>query len=263
MRGSVRPANIAVLPLGLPGLPSHLRLDPLSPFFILILLGGACSACRCSEPAIQDHACNVLGLLCLEYHLFLASMAMVLLADVLLCSWLPGIHGSVLLISGHTDHTIADIRRAGYLYLLSRMSSIAILLESFGRHAGRSRHRRLILLTRCVRRIGAVWASVTFLLALFGFGAKAGVLRAVWLPKRIRQRLRSLCSDERRDAQDGDLRHPACDLRSADMQLWWWGVLALTLGLMTAVFRLMFAAVQGDMKRGWFMRSGCCGRHRA
>jgi formate hydrogenlyase subunit 3/multisubunit Na+/H+ antiporter MnhD subunit len=33
------------------------------------------------------------------------------------------------------------------------------------------------------------------------------------------------------------------------MQLWWWGVLALTLGLMTAVFGVMFAAVQGDMKR--------------
>jgi hypothetical protein len=33
-------SNIAVLPLGLPGLPLHLRLDPLSAFF-LILLGGA------------------------------------------------------------------------------------------------------------------------------------------------------------------------------------------------------------------------------
>ena len=33
-------AGIAVLPLGLPDLPLHLRLDPLSAFF-LILLGGA------------------------------------------------------------------------------------------------------------------------------------------------------------------------------------------------------------------------------
>jgi formate hydrogenlyase subunit 3/multisubunit Na+/H+ antiporter MnhD subunit len=32
-------------------------------------------------------------------------------------------------------------------------------------------------------------------------------------------------------------------------QQWWWGVLALTLGLITAIFGVMFAAVQGDMKR--------------
>ena len=32
-------------------------------------------------------------------------------------------------------------------------------------------------------------------------------------------------------------------------QQWWWGVLALALGLATALFGVMFAAVQGDMKR--------------
>jgi len=34
-----------------------------------------------------------------------------------------------------------------------------------------------------------------------------------------------------------------------DTQLWWWGVLALTLGLITALFGVIFAAVQVDMKR--------------
>jgi NADH:ubiquinone oxidoreductase subunit 5 (subunit L)/multisubunit Na+/H+ antiporter MnhA subunit len=33
------------------------------------------------------------------------------------------------------------------------------------------------------------------------------------------------------------------------MQLWWWGVLLLALGLATAVFGIVFAAVQVDMKR--------------
>ena len=32
-------------------------------------------------------------------------------------------------------------------------------------------------------------------------------------------------------------------------QLWWWGVIALTLGLVTALFGVVFAAVQSDMKR--------------
>ena len=33
------------------------------------------------------------------------------------------------------------------------------------------------------------------------------------------------------------------------MQLWWWGVLVLALGLATALFGVVFAAVQTDMKR--------------
>ena len=32
-------------------------------------------------------------------------------------------------------------------------------------------------------------------------------------------------------------------------QIWWWGVAALALGLLTALFGVMFAAVQTDMKR--------------
>ena len=32
-------------------------------------------------------------------------------------------------------------------------------------------------------------------------------------------------------------------------QLWWWGVLLLALGLATALFGVVFAAVQVDMKR--------------
>src|SRR6185503_15644587 len=32
-------------------------------------------------------------------------------------------------------------------------------------------------------------------------------------------------------------------------QLWWWGVVALALGLLTALFGVVFAAVQSDMKR--------------
>ena len=33
------------------------------------------------------------------------------------------------------------------------------------------------------------------------------------------------------------------------MQLWWWGVLLLALGLATALFGVVFSAVQVDMKR--------------
>ena len=38
-------------------------------------------------------------------------------------------------------------------------------------------------------------------------------------------------------------------LRPAATQLWWWGVLLLAIGLATALFGVIFAAVQTDMKR--------------
>ena len=76
-----QPATATVLPLGLPDLPFHARLDALSAFFLLLL--GAVSA------GVSIYACGYFrqaqgtapGLLCLYYHVFLASMALVMGAD--------------------------------------------------------------------------------------------------------------------------------------------------------------------------------------
>ena len=41
-------------------------------------------------------------------------------------------------------------------------------------------------------------------------------------------------------------------LRERDLlhtQLWWWGVIALVLGLLTALFGVIYACIQTDMKR--------------
>jgi formate hydrogenlyase subunit 3/multisubunit Na+/H+ antiporter MnhD subunit len=97
----------------------------------------------------------------------------------------------------------------------------------------------------------AFWASVTFVLALFGFGAKAGLLPLhVWLPEAhpaAPSPVSALMSGVMlKTAVYGVLR-VAFDLLA--QPLWWWGVLALVLGLLTALFGVMFAAVQTDMKR--------------
>ena len=74
-------ASYAVLPLGLPDLPLHLRLDPLSAFFLILLGGASFGVSLFSAGYFKSMQGNTLGLLCLEYHLFLAGMALVLLAD--------------------------------------------------------------------------------------------------------------------------------------------------------------------------------------
>ena len=128
------PPDQAVLPIGLPDLPFHLRLDALS-----AASSSSCSApprpaFRFSPPAISAAAkARRPGLLCLQYHLFLASMGFVLLADdayAFMVAWETMALSSYFLVT--TQHRIPEIRRAGFLYLLiAHVGAIAILL-SFG-----------------------------------------------------------------------------------------------------------------------------------
>jgi hydrogenase-4 component B len=130
-------ASYVILPLGLPDLPLHLRLDPLSAFFLILLGGASFGVSLFGAGYFKSMQGNTLGLLCLEYHLFLAGMALVLLADdayMFMVAWETMALSSYFLVT--TDHAIPDIRKAGYLYLLiAHVGAIAILL-SFGMMQG-------------------------------------------------------------------------------------------------------------------------------
>src|SRR6185369_351992 len=112
------------------------------------------------------------GLLCLQYHLFLASMGFVLLADdayAFMVAWETMALSSYFLVTA--QHGIAEIRRAGFLYLLiAHLGAIAILL-SFGILQGGSWH--FTFDTMRAASLAPQRATLAFLLALLGFGAKA------------------------------------------------------------------------------------------
>jgi len=84
-----------------------------------------------------------------------------------------------------------------------------------------------------------------------GFGAKAGLLPLhVWLPEAhpaAPSPVSALMSAVMLKTAIYGLLRVTFDLMHA--QLWWWGVVALTVGLVTALFGVVFAAVQTDMKR--------------
>jgi len=244
--------NIMVLPLGLPDLPFHLRLDPLSAFF-LILLGTASFGISLFGSGYFRHLeGRMRGLLCLEYHLFLLGMTLVLLADdayMFMVAWETMALSSYFLVT--TDHHVPDIRKAGFLYLLiAHVGAIAILL-SFGVMQGGHGVSAYTFDAMRVAHPDAFWASAAFLLALFGFGAKAGVLPLhVWLPEAhpaAPSPVSAMMSGVMLKTAIYGILRVTFDL--LDTHQWWWGVLVLALGLITAVFGVMFAAVQGDMKR--------------
>ena len=245
-------AGIVVLPLGLPDLPLHLRLDPLSAFFLILLGGASFGVSLFGAGYFRTMQGNTLGLLCLEYHLFLAGMALVLLADdayMFMVAWETMALSSYFLVT--TDHHVPDIRKAGFLYLLiAHVGAISILL-SFGVMQGGHGIGAYTFDAMRAAHLTPFWASVAFLLALFGFGAKAGVLPLhVWLPEAhpaAPSPVSALMSGVMLKTAIYGILRVTFDL--LDVQQWWWGVLALALGLLTAVFGVMFAAVQGDMKR--------------
>ncbi len=244
--------SVMVLPLGLPDLPLHLRLDPLSAFFLILLGGASIGVSLFGAGYFRTMAGGTLGLLCLEYHLFLAGMALVLLADdayMFMVAWETMALSSYFLVT--TDHAIPDIRKAGYLYLLvAHVGAIAILL-SYGVMQGGHGIGAYTFDAMRAAQLTPFWSSVAFLLALFGFGAKAGLLPLhVWLPEAhpaAPSPVSALMSGVMLKTAIYGILRVTFDLLG--MQLWWWGVLALALGLLTAVFGVMFAAVQGDMKR--------------
>jgi len=244
------PTNVAVLPLGLPDLPFHLRLDALSAFFLFLLGAAATGISLFSAGYFRTMPGRTLGLLSFQYHLFLSSMVLVFLADdayLFMVAWESMALSSYFLVT--TDHKSPENRRAGFLYLLiAHIGAIAVLM-CFGMMQGG--HGDYTFSTMRGSHLSGLWASAAFLLALFGFGAKAGILPLhAWLPEAhpaAPSPISAMMSGIMLKTAIYGILRVTFDLLGTP--LWWWGTVALTLGLLTALFGVIFAAVQTDMKR--------------
>ena len=248
--GGLSETSVAILPLGLPDLPFHLRMDALSSFFLLLLGSASIGISLFSSGYFRNMATGTLKLLSLEYHVFMAAMALVFMADdayLFMVAWESMALSSYFLVT--TDHNQPEVRRAGFLYLLiAHVGAIAILM-AFGIMQGG--HGDYTFGTMRHAHLSPFWASATFLLALFGFGAKAGVLPLhAWLPEAhpaAPSPVSAMMSGIMLKTAVYGILRVTFDLLGT--QLWWWGVFALALGLVTALFGVIFAAVQVDIKR--------------
>lgn len=239
-----------ILPVGLPGLPFHLRLDPLSAFFLLLLGAASAGISIYAAGYFRKGEGATLGLQCLLYHVFLFSMTFVLLANdgyAFMVAWETMALSSFFLVTA--EHRHAEIRRAGYLYLLlAHIGAVAILL-SFGVMAGSAGDYTFDAMR--VFAGGEFWETIAFLLALVGFGAKAGLLPLhAWLPEAhpaAPSPVSAMMSGVMLKTAIYGLLRVGFDLLQA--HTWWWGLLLLLVGLASALFGVVFSAVQTDMKR--------------
>ncbi|WP_144155314.1 hydrogenase 4 subunit B [Paraburkholderia sp. BCC1885] len=239
-----------ILPLGLPDLPFHLRLDGLSAYFLAVLGVVSTGVSAFSAGYFRKGEGTPPGLICFEYHVCLASMAALLLADdaySFMVAWETMTVSAVFLVM--TNHRIAEIRRAAYLYfLISHVGALALLL-CFGLLQANTGDYTFASMRH--QHLDVFWASIAFLLALFGFGAKAGIFPLhVWLPDAhpaAPSPVSALMSGFVLKAGLYGVLRTVFDL--LHVQLWWWGVFMLALGLFTALFGVVFSAIQTDMKR--------------
>src|SRR5258707_8335032 len=169
-----------VLPLGLPWVGSHFRVDLLAAFFLAVVNLGA-GAASCYALGYGRHEAAPQRVLPF-YPAFLAGMNLVVLADdafTFLLSWEFMSLSSWALVMAH--HREADNARAGYIYLVMASFGTLALLLAFGLLAGPEAGYAFAAI-----RAGHHSPMITALilsLVLLGAGSKAGLVPLhVWLP---------------------------------------------------------------------------------
>jgi len=240
----------AVLPLGLPQLPFHLRLDSLSAYFLPLIGGVSAGVSAFAAGYFRQGEGTPPGLMCLEYHLFLASLSMVVLANdayIFMVAWETMAMSSFFLVIA--NHRIPEIRHAGYLYILvAHIGALGILL-CFGLLQANTGDYTFANMR--AQHLSPFWASTAFVLAVFGFGAKAGVLPLhAWLPEAhpaAPSPVSALMSGVMLKIALYGILRVSFDLLQT--RIWWWGVLLMAVGLATALFGVVFSTVQVEMKR--------------
>ena len=245
----VQPEQLT-LPLGLPDLPFHLRIDGLSGFFLLLLGSVSAGITFYAAGFFRAESTYRLTLIALQYHTFLASMAVVLLADdayLFMVAWETMALASYFLVT--TDHKLPAIRSAGFLYLLiAHLGAIAILLCFGVMHGG---HGDYTFDTLRSAELTPLWATAAFLLAFFGFGAKAGMLPLhAWLPEAhpaAPSPVSALLSGVMLKTAIYGMVRLIYDLIGGVR--WEWGIVVLLVGAGTTLFGVLYALMQNDLKR--------------
>ena len=226
-----------------------LGIDPLSRLFLLIVFA-VCLAGAVYGAAYLPRvaAGRWLGPPWFFFSLLAASMAVVVMARngvLFLVAWEAMALASFLLVTFESDH--ASVRDAGRLYLIATHVGTAFLLALFASLAARTGSMDFGLWHEAAPGGPPV---LLFLLALAGFGTKAGLVPFhVWLP----------------EAHPAAPSHVSAVMSGVMIQMGiyglirtlgflgppqvWWGGVLLAVGIVSALIGVLHALVQQDIKR--------------
>jgi formate hydrogenlyase subunit 3/multisubunit Na+/H+ antiporter MnhD subunit len=230
----------------------HAHLDALAALFLLpLLILGALGAIYGARYWMGHPGRPVAGSAWFFFNLFLAGMILVLVARnavFFLIAWEVMSIASFFLVT--LDDERAEVRRAGWVFLVATHLGAAFLLAMFvilGRQVGSFDFDDFAAFGS---QIPHVTASVIFLLALVGFGAKAGFVPLhVWLPEAhpvAPSHVSALMSGVMIKMGIYGLIRTIAFLGTPQE---WWAWLLIAVGLASGVIGILFALAQHDLKR--------------
>ncbi len=244
--GAVAPA--VVLPLGLPWVGAHFRLNSLASFFLVVvnLGGGAASLYALGYGRHETAPQRVLPF----YPAFLAAMNLVVLADdaftFLFCWEFMSLSSWALVMAHHRE---ADNARAGYIYLLMASFGTLMLLLAFGLLAGAEGGYAFAAMRGS--QSSTMVTVLVLLLVLFGAGSKAGLVPLhVWLPlahPAAPSHVSALMSGVMTKVAVYGFIRIVFDLLGEPS--WWSSMVVLALAAATALLGVLYALMQHDLKR--------------
>src|SRR5512132_1301991 len=241
-------SSIVVLPIGLPWLGAHFRLDPLAAVFAAIVnLGAALASLHgLGDGRHEREPARVLPFYCA----FVAGMNLVVLADdafTFLLRWEFMSLTSWALVMAH--HRQRGNARAGYIYLLMASFGTLSLLLAFGLLAGPDGGYAFDAIRNDPH--AASVGAATLALVLLGAGSKAGLVPLhVWLPlahPAAPSHVSALMSGVMTKVAVYGFIRIVLDLLGPPE--WGWSMVVLALGGITSVLGVLYALMQHDLKR--------------
>lgn len=240
--------------LGLPWLDWHLRIDPLSGFF-LALLGTLVLAVSLYGPSYsrefaRGEGAQPLPPLGVFSALFILGMQMLVLADdalVFMIFWeLMSLSGYFLVAYQHQH---AANRHAAFIYLMLAHVGALVILLGFGVLAAFG--GGLTFDQMRAAKLSPLWATIAFGCAFIGFGTKSGMVPLhVWLPDAhpvAPSHISALMSGAMIKMGIYGMVRVIYDL-IGDVQ-WEWGIVVLVIGTASALLGVLYALMQHDLKR--------------
>lgn len=237
-----------VLPLGLPWLGAHFRLDSLSAFFLTVVnLGGAAASLYGLGYGRHESAPHrVLPF----FAAFLAGMNLVVVAAdafSFLLSWeFMSLASWAMVLTHHRD---PDNARAALVYLVMAGFGTMALLLAFGLMAGPGGGYAFEAMRSAVHAPSTT--VLVFALMLLGAGSKAGLVPLhVWLPlahPAAPSHVSALMSGVMTKVAVYGFLRVVFDLMGDPA--WWAGIVLLALGGATAVLGILHALMERDLKR--------------
>ncbi len=245
--GALAPESVT-LPVGVPWIGSHLRIDALSAFFLLVVDLGAMSASLFALGYGRHETApeRVLPF----YPAFLAGMTLVVLADdafTYLLSWEFMSLTSWAMVMSH--HRVPDNVRAGYVYLVMASFGTLVSLLAFSLLAGPDGHYTFAQMRSA--HPSAALGALVLILTLIGAGSKAGLVPLhAWLPlahPAAPSHVSALMSGVMTKVAVYGFVRIVFDL--AGEPAWWWSIVVLAFAGVTTVMGVLYALMQHDLKR--------------